>query len=83
MKLGKLWTEYWIDCARCEFHAPLGERSRERAIKRALHDGWAMFRGKWYCRNCTHLAQGIEAEGRDPKGLGAEHESPVGKADAP
>lgn len=54
MPAGKIWAEYWIDCAGpCGDHAPLAETEIGKAIARAKEDGWEQIGDRWYCRKCA------------------------------
>lgn len=57
---GKIWAEYWIDCAGpCGDHEPLGERDRRSAERVAREKGWRLVGGRWICRKClTEMANG-------------------------
>lgn len=53
MSAGKIWKEYWIDCAGpCGDHAPLGESAYAKAVKSAREKGWRNINGVWWCRRC-------------------------------
>jgi hypothetical protein len=58
---------------------------RERLLRERIAEGRDDRPDKYLHSSARRrrASQGIEAEGQDPKGLGASHESPVGEADAP
>jgi hypothetical protein len=49
---GTIWPEYWIDCAACDHHEPLAERTLSAAITAACKAGWVRVYKQWYCRGC-------------------------------
>jgi hypothetical protein len=48
---GRMWTEYWVDCATCDHHEPLAEKERGRATAAAKKAGWRKIGGKWFCKD--------------------------------
>lgn len=60
MPAGKIWAEYWIDCAGpCGDHEALAETSINAAMKRARELGYRRVNGRWWCSACQQ--QHIEA----------------------
>lgn len=49
---GKIWKEYWIDCACCGDHTALAETAYNKAIKEADLRGWKKIQGRWFCASC-------------------------------
>ena len=49
---GKMFSEWWVDCAKCGNEYPLSERTKQKAVSQALKDGWVRLYGKWYCAAC-------------------------------
>lgn len=53
MSTGKIWPEYWIDCAVCEFMEPLAMTTKTQAVAEAHSRGWrCSIVHKWVCKDC-------------------------------
>lgn len=49
---GRIYPEYWVDCARCRHAIPCETSNLGTAGKRASEKGWAVSHHGWICPSC-------------------------------
>jgi hypothetical protein len=53
-KKGRIFKDYWIQCALCECMTPLGASKYPAALGAAKDGGWRYVKGRgWLCGDCV------------------------------